>query len=223
MQHEDIWRAIDALAAQRGLSASALARSAGLDPTSFNPSKRRTPDGRLRWPSTESIAKILSASSIGIEAFAALVGGRSTTPAGTSRPRRPAVRTVPLASLAQAGQDGFFDEGGNPTGGGWDRIALPVGDAGIAGDPHAFALTIQGDSMDPVYRDGDIIVVSPASPVRTGDRVVIRTAGGELMARQLLRRTVSRVDLGCFNPAYPPRGFMTEEIGALHRIVWASQ
>ena len=52
MQHEDIWQAIDALAAQRGLSASALARSAGLDPTSFNPSKRRTPDGRLRWHST---------------------------------------------------------------------------------------------------------------------------------------------------------------------------
>ena len=223
MQHEDIWQAIDALAAQRGLSASALARSAGLDPTSFNPSKRRTPDGRLRWPSTESIAKILAASSIGIEAFAALVGGKSAPSAATSRQRRPAVRSVPLIGLAQAGQDGLFDDDGNPIGGGWDRIALPVGDAGIADDRHTFALTIEGDSMDPVYREGDIIVVSPASPVRTGDRVVIRTAGGEVMARQLLRRTVSRVDLGCFNPAYPPRGFTTEEIIALHRIVWASQ
>ncbi|HQU10990.1 MAG TPA: hypothetical protein PLV07_05355, partial [Acidiphilium sp.] len=75
MQHDDIWRAIDALAAQRGLSPSALARSAGLDPTSFNLSKRRAPDGRLRWPSTESIAKILAASQTGFETFAALAAG----------------------------------------------------------------------------------------------------------------------------------------------------
>jgi phage repressor protein C with HTH and peptisase S24 domain len=219
MQHEDIWRAIDALAAQRGLSASALARSAGLDATSFNPSKRRTPGGRPRWPSTESIAKILAASSIGIEAFAALVVGGSTPQASLPSP----ARTVPLTSLAQAGQNGLFDDDGNPTGSGWDRIALPVADTGIADDPHAFALTIQDDSMAPVYREGDLILVSPAAPVRTGDRVVLRTTGGEVMARQLLRRTVSQVDLGCFNPAYPPRSVTTEEIGALHRIVWTSQ
>ena len=52
MRHEDIWRALDSLAAERGLSASGLARRSGLDPTTFNPSKRSTPEGRARWPST---------------------------------------------------------------------------------------------------------------------------------------------------------------------------
>jgi len=59
MRHEDIWRALDALAAEYGLSASGLAKKAGLDPTAFNPSKRIGADGRARWPSTESIAKVL--------------------------------------------------------------------------------------------------------------------------------------------------------------------
>ena len=61
MKHEDIWRALDTLAAEHGMSTSGLARRAGLDPTTFNPSKRRMPDGRARWPSTESLAKVLLA------------------------------------------------------------------------------------------------------------------------------------------------------------------
>src|SRR5919205_4079358 len=75
MRHDDIWRAIDALAAEHGLSASGLARKAGLDPTAFNPSKRIGADGRARWPSTESVAKVLGATGTAIENFAALVSG----------------------------------------------------------------------------------------------------------------------------------------------------
>ena len=75
MRHDDIWRALDALAAEHGLSASGLARKAGLDPTAFNPSKRIGADGRARWPSTESVAKVLDAVGRGVEDFAALVSG----------------------------------------------------------------------------------------------------------------------------------------------------
>ena len=57
--HDDIWRAIDRLAEEKGFSASGLARQAGLDPTAFNRSKRVSPNGKPRWPSTESLAKIL--------------------------------------------------------------------------------------------------------------------------------------------------------------------
>ncbi|MGE4313039.1 MAG: hypothetical protein AB7E85_02045 [Pseudobdellovibrionaceae bacterium] len=58
--HTAIWAAIDRLAKSNNLSTSGLARKAGLDPTAFNRSKRVTPDGKPRWPSTESIAKILA-------------------------------------------------------------------------------------------------------------------------------------------------------------------
>ena len=59
LTHAQIWSAIDRLAARAGLTASGLARRAGLDPTTFNKSKRMTAAGRARWPSTESIAKAL--------------------------------------------------------------------------------------------------------------------------------------------------------------------
>ena len=102
MQHNDIWRALDALAADNGLSASGLARKAGLDPTAFNPSKRTGPDGRARWPSTESVAKVLGATGTGMDAFASLVTGATTGFRSAAR----AIRRIPLIGLAQAGFTG---------------------------------------------------------------------------------------------------------------------
>ena len=61
LSHETIWSAIDTLAERHQLTPSALAKRAGLDPTSFNKSKRFGPDGRKRWPSTESVSKVLEA------------------------------------------------------------------------------------------------------------------------------------------------------------------
>src|SRR3546814_19065992 len=61
LRHQDIWRAIDRLARESGMSPSGLARRAGLDPTTFNKSKRIARDGKPRWPTTESISKITAA------------------------------------------------------------------------------------------------------------------------------------------------------------------
>jgi len=230
MRHDDIWRAIDALAAENGLSASGLARRAGLDATAFNPSKRIGGDGRARWPSTESVAKVLAATGTGFEAFASLVTGLPGGVGGATRRRggggdgpdagRAAAppRRVPLIGFAQAGGEGYFGDGGYPVGGGWDEISLPE-----IGDQNAYALEISGESMEPVFRDGDIVIVSPAAPVRRGDRVVVRTAKGEVMAKQLKRQSAKRIDLLSLNPAHPDRGFDLSEITWMHRIVWASQ
>ncbi len=214
MRHHDIWRAIDTLAAENGLSPSGLARKAGLDPTSFNLSKRRTSDGKTRWPSTESLAKILDATGAALEDFTALVTGARALPerAGRARTR------IPLIGLAQAGNSGFFDDGGYPAGAGWDEVELPA-----TNDPNAYALTISGDSMEPVYRDGDAIIVSPAAPVRVGDRVVARDVEGAVMAKLLTRRTAAKIELTSLNPAHPVLSFAAAEITWLHRIIWASQ
>jgi phage repressor protein C with HTH and peptisase S24 domain len=217
MKHDDIWRALDTLAAEYGLSASGLAKRSGLDATTFNLSKRRMPDGRARWPSTESLAKVLDATGATLDAFTALVTGARALPAG-GRAAQAAVRRVPLIGFAQAGGDGFFDDGGYPVGGSWDEVALPE----IA-DANAYALEISGESMEPVFRDGDVVIVSPAAPIRRGDRVVVRTTGGEVMAKQLARRSARRVELRSLNPAHPDRSFDLGEISWVHRIVWASQ
>jgi len=212
MKHDDIWRALDTLAAEHGMSPSGLAKRSGLDATTFNPSKRRMPDGRARWPSTESLAKVLEATGASLETFTALVTG--SRPMSSARPPR----RIPLLGLAQAGQDGFFDDAGFPVGGSWDEVSLPE-----IGDPHAYALEISGDSMEPVFRDGDMVVVSPIAPIRRGDRVVAKTLAGEVMAKQLARRSAKRIELKSLNPAHRDRTFDLTEIAWLHRIIWASQ
>src|SRR5271167_1926171 len=153
LTHAQIWSAIDGLAKRSGLSPSGLAKRAGLDPTTFNKSKRITPDGRERWPSTESLAKALGATNSSIDSFVQLIGDGART-----------VQSVPLLSFALAASDNHFDDGGFPTGKGWSEMALPHVD-----DEHAFALQISGDAMKPVYREGDIIVVSPSTPIGRGD------------------------------------------------------
>ena len=210
LTHPQIWRAIDALAARNGMSPSGLAKIAGLDPTTFNKSKRGTASGKLRWPSTESLAKVLAATGASLEDFVALVsesGGRAGR-----------VRMVPLIGMAQAGAQGYFDDAGFPAGAGWEDIAFPD----IA-DEHCYALEITGDSMLPVYRDGDRIVVSPSGSLRRGDRVVVKTHGGEVMAKQLGRMTAQRIELKSFNPAFEDRGFSVSEIAFVHRIIWVGQ
>ena len=208
LSHAQIWTAIERLAERSQLSPSGLAKRAGLDPTTFNRSKRVTPDGRARWPSTESIAKILAATGTTIDAFVSLIGD----------PSRGAARSVPLIGLAQAGAGGFFDDAGFPSGNGWDEINFPAIE-----DEHAYALEISGDSMQPAYRDGDTIVVSPTAPVRRGDRVVVKTREGEVMAKELKRRTGKLIDLKSLNPEHPDRQLATADVLWIARIVWASQ
>ena len=109
LSHRTVWLAIDQLAARNGMSTSGLAKRAGLDPTTFNKSKRRTRDGRERWPSTESLSKILKATGETLDTLTSLIETQSADD------RLPAQRTVPLIGMAQAGAGGFFDIGGNPT------------------------------------------------------------------------------------------------------------
>ena len=141
LTHAQIWTALDRLAARSGLSASGLAKRAGLDPTTFNKSKRVTPDGRARWPSTESVAKSLAATGTTVEEFVKLI----TDASGHVE------QAVPLIGFAEAGAGGFFDDGGFPVGKGWDEIPFPAVE-----DEHAYALEISGESMQPAYRDGTV-------------------------------------------------------------------
>ena len=208
LTHEHIWTALDRLAERAGLSPSGLAKRSGLDPTTFNKSKRVTPDGRERWPSTESVSKALAATNSSVDTFVQLIGDTART-----------VQSVPLLGFAQAGAGGYFDDGGFPAGKGWDdEVGLPS-----VNDEHAYALEISGDQMKPTYRDGDIIVVSPGTPIRRGDRVVVKTTGGEVMVKELKRRTAKTLELQSLNPNHVDRTLAAADVAWIARIVWASQ
>jgi phage repressor protein C with HTH and peptisase S24 domain len=216
LSHERVWAAIDALAARYSLSASGLAKRAGLDSTAFNKSKRQSADGRPRWPSTESLAKIIEATNSSLDEFFSLVEDRPQR--SVARPLPTQSSTVPLIGFAQAGAGGFFDDAGFPAGQGWDLIELPS----TAGEG-AYALQVQGDSMLPLYRHGDMLVVQPNVPVRKGDRVVVKTTSGEVMAKVLEKRTTAQVELISLNPDHPLRKIAAGDVEWLARIVWASQ
>lgn len=215
MSHTQIWSAIDALADRNKLSTSALARQAGLDATAFNRSKRFSSDGRARWPSTESLIKVLAATGESFDGFAHLFDTALETK-GLRAKRTGTV--VPLLGFAQAGSGGYFDDAGFPSGHGWDAIQLPDLD-----DDQCYALEVSGDSMMPLYRDGDIIVVSPAAQMRRNDRVVVRTQSGEVLAKVLQRRTNSHVELHSLNAEHPDRKIALHDVDWIARIVWASQ
>lgn len=209
LSHGQLWKAIDGLARREGISASALARRAGLDATSFNPSKRFGPGDppRPRWPSTESLTRILTATGLSLGEFAALARD------ATERPT-----TVPMLGMAQAGKDGFFDDAGLPVGDGWEQTELPRPRDSL------LSLRIAGDSMAPLYREGDRVIVDrEATEVRKGDRVVVRTTGGETLAKEVAALTARAVTLASVNPAYPPRTIARSDILWMGRILWVSQ
>ncbi|OLF81477.1 hypothetical protein AWH62_02060 [Maricaulis sp. W15] len=207
LTHEDIWRGIDRLARHAQTSPSGLARRAGLDSTTFNPSKRVSSDGKKpRWPSTESIAKALAAANLDFDDFAALISGQ---------PRGGALLSRALAD-SEAGNP--FDATGHPVGPDWEAIPFP----GLApGD--AYALTVQDDTMRPVYRPGDRLVVSHEAPTRVGDRVIIQRRDGTRAAWTLAEKTVQGVRLAPLDPLCPGINLPLSQIAWMARIIWVSQ
>jgi hypothetical protein len=130
---------------------------------------------------------VLAATGASFDNFTALV---------TAKPRRrnPA-QPIPLDRHDPGRRRRFFDDGRFPVSGGWDQIRFPRVD-----DENAYALEVTGDSTEPLYRDGDVLIVSPNAAPRKGDRVVLRTTDGEVM---LVRRTAKMVELASLNPAHP--------------------
>lgn len=211
--HADIWKGIDRLANAHGYSASGLAKKAGLDSTSFNKSKRFSPDGKPRWPSTESVAKILSVTGATMSDLFALIEENTSIKAG--------IRRIPVIGFAQAGAEGFFDEDGYPAGEGWDEVCFP--DNQIANDDNVYAIEVSGNSMEPLFREGDTLIVSPNAQLRRGDRVVVKTTDGEVLTKELQRQTASKVELKSLNDKYEDRTFKNNEIQWIARVIWVSQ
>jgi phage repressor protein C with HTH and peptisase S24 domain len=191
------------------MTASGLARKAGLDATSFNKSKRVSPEGRERWPSTESISKILKATGATLEDFLRLV-----EPSGSLRRSM-----IPLIGMEEAMSGKVFNEEGMPNEGpGWDEIEFPD-----FGQEKVFALEVTGDGLGPLYRDGDILIVSPTASTRKGDRIVVCTTGGQILAQELKRRSAKTLEMTSLAKDQEDQVIPTEEIAWSARIMWARQ
>lgn len=217
LSHEQIWTAIDTLAARNGMSPSGLARRAGLDPTTFNPSKRFGGDGRPRWPSTESLAKILEATGESLDTLLDVLKGR--LPGNTrSAPYADQVQMVPVAGFSEASQQAAFDKDGRPSSKMWDQMQFP--------DPKAkglFALEISNSELSPFYRQGDILIVDRQQAIRRGDRVLVRLADGNLKLFVMARQNPSDFEFHSLSPPVTQTSIQRSSIAWVARILWASQ
>ncbi len=173
LKHSDVWLAIDRLAARNGLSPSGLAKKAGLSPTLFNVSKRIS-SKRRRWPSTESVAAVLRATSTSFAEFVKLA---------EEEPPPASPKCLPSLTLSEAAKPNAFGEDDLPTADFWGEMEMPF--AATACD--AFCLIMDDDAHAPVYRKGEVLVVFPSQKPQRGDRVMARTTNGEIIIGSLAR------------------------------------
>jgi repressor LexA len=99
-----------------------------------------------------------------------------------------------------------------------------VGCPGITDDA-AFAARVQGDSMNPRYQQGDIVIFAPSLPARDGDDCFIRFADG----RTTFKRIFFEVDSDARSPVvrlqprnerYRPTVVKNEQVSKMYRAVY---
>jgi phage repressor protein C with HTH and peptisase S24 domain len=216
--HTEIWVAIDRLADSSGYSTSGLAKKAGLDATAFNRSKRMSPEGKPRWPSTESLAKILSVTNVTMYEFISLIKLESLSNPH-SLPHQH-TRTIPVINSARAAAEGIFNDSGYPIGEDWDDVELQ---GMLPTEQGTYAIEISDNSMEPLYRKGDLAVISPTATIRRGDRIVVKTTDGNLVIRELARQTTSKIELKPLNPSHDNVAFDMTSVDWIARVLWVSQ
>lgn len=109
----------------------------------------------------------------------------------------PIARLAPLISWIQAGS---FREAADPyvVGQAEDWYPMPR-----KAGPRTFALRIRGVSMEPRYREGEIIFVDPDAEPRHGSRVVVRLESEKEVTFKELVIEGERKYLKALNPAWP--------------------
>ena len=210
---EDVWSRLDSLAREQGLTPSGLAKAAGLDATTFNPSRRAGLDGALRWPSMGSLLRALDVLGVHLATFAAqLPGGASPLiPQAEGVSPTPLLPSLPLSHLGQAG---LFDKGGCPTGAAWEDVEAPFGFTAPA-----YVVRIDTACLEPVLREGASAVVLPVLEARARDRVLLLQPGQEAVAGVLLAGAPPRLAPLSAAAGGVPLLWNTAENVWLHRIV----
>lgn len=207
MQYDQVWNAVDKLAKMQGLSASGLAKKAGLDATTFNKSKRIRPDGKKRWPSLDSINKIMEVSGITFEQFYCLFEG---DPAMKVSPAIPFIKFSQLGETPQISSKELVTAE-------WSQVRFPDSKEKL------YAIDIDNDRFAPFYRNGTLLIVCKNSEIRRGDRILIIDKEGVVMVKEFIRRTSSSLETADINNNRRETSLMLSDILLVNRIVWASQ
>ena len=207
MKFEKIWEVIDKFALTNGMSPSALAKSIGLDATTFNKSKRIRADGKQRWPSLESLNKILEVYNIELEDLYKYGGEPCHSTSAMSLPY------IALSNLAAGGKSSArkLDIAS------WRQVNLPYSPNNM------YAIDLDNSAYEPLYNFGATLVVAKDSEIRRGDRIVIITQNGETFIREFIRREEGSIKVCTPQDKENLQYINLSDIRLLNRIIWASQ
>ena len=201
----NIWRGIDNLALQKGISLSKLAQKAGLNASIFNKSKRVGADGRPRWLSTETLDKVLAVTHTNFLDFMVLCGEEVHNSA-----------LIPLIKDTQLTDSKLIDSFGAPTKS-KDAMSFP----GVL-PAHCYMLEVTTDKLQPFYRLGTLLLISPHQELRNKDRVVMKTRQGDIVFGMLKHRSALKITLTSFLGTHA-KHFDSRNVSWMARIMWASQ
>ena len=200
MKYEQVWDAVDKLARAHGLSPSGLAKKAGLDATTFNKSKRIRPDGKKRWPSLDSINKILDACNVTFEQFYSLID-EGLTPE--------MMNAVPYINYSRLGSEKETD--------GWKRMHFPDASSNL------YAIDIDVSDFEPFFKNGSAIIVAKNSEIRKNDRIVVILKNGDILIKEFVHRTPSTLVLCDLADSRKEMNVNLVDIELINRILWAGQ
>ncbi len=124
-------------------------------------------------------------------------------------------RLVPIINKVAAGYPTDFDDLSYPAGVADDYVRCPD-----LHDPNAFAVRVVGDSMEPKFREGDIVIFSPAAEVHSGDDCFIRFAmPHETTFKRVFFEPDNQIRLQPRNEKYSPSTVDGKRINGLYRAV----
>ena len=211
IQHKHLWDAIDALAHVKGYSTSGLAKKAGLDSTIFNKSKRISNDGRLRWPTTQSIVKILDTAEYSMGKFATLIQNAQM---------HEQCLFLPMVALSNIQEKCcFIDNKGQIID---SEKANFEKNTNI--DGNVFIVKVDSNNYLPTYDKNDLLMVSRGSGIRKMDKIFIATKSGKnilAIVKSLTSHTVKILPIGKMLLARDE--VPIQEIAWMARILWKSE
>lgn len=207
MKYDTVWNAVDNLAKSLGLSPSGLAKKSGLDATTFNKSKRKRPDGKNRWPSLDSLNKVLEFCNLSFDEFYKY---------GESNQNNDNLNAIPYMKLSSLNQfQECNDNTINTTN--WEMVCFPEKTKNL------YALEVDTTEYAPLYKFGTLIVLTQNSEIRRGDRVAIFKNDGTITLCEFIHRKPQTIELMALTNSQKIISIDINDINFLHRIVWASQ
>lgn len=123
--------------------------------------------------------------------------------------------TAPIIAFAQGGEGAYPEDMEHDA----PRIAVPCKDA------NCYVLSLEGDSMEPVYIAGDLLVVSPNMEPRPGDLVIVKTTEGQVFFKEYRKPRNVPEDVFQFvslNAKHPPVYLRADEIfrvSVVHSVI----